>query len=174
MRKVKLVVLAITITLGTSILKAQDPIVTLEFSNAQTAIEVAQKYTKALQNGDLDTMEEQLADNAMVYGLGGGLDSLNVTQHKAYYSNSLANYTHAISNDLYLPVKVTDNWNEGEWILSWGTNTVTDKKTGAVIIIPYHTAGIVKNGKFVSVRYFYDMLNVLKSQGYSITPPPTQ
>lgn len=171
MKKVKVFKLMVVMTFASVICNAQEIGVTLDFDNAQTATEIAQKYAKALQAGDVGTMNSQFAPNAMIYGLGGGLDSLNVAQHKAYYENSVATYKHSIARDLYLPVKVTNNWNEGEWILSWGTNTVTDKKTGKSITIPYHTASLVTNGKIVSMRYFYDMLNVLKTQGFTITPP---
>ncbi|SDE78612.1 hypothetical protein SAMN05421636_107250 [Pricia antarctica] len=145
--------------------------VTLEFDNAASALELVQNYVKALQEGDVNTMNAQLADNAMVYGLGGGMDSLNVVEHKAYYLNSTSNYNHVITQDLYLPVKVTKNWNEGEWVLAWGTNTITNKKTGKTTTIPYHTANLIQNGKVIMIRYFYDVLNVLKTQGYPIPAP---
>lgn len=138
--------------------------VTLEFQNAATALEVVQKYTKALQAGDVATMNAQFASNAMIYGLGGGLDSLTVAQHKEYYTTSTNTYKHSLSQELYLPVKVTNNWNEGEWILTWGTNTLTNKATGKTIVVPYHTAGRVMNGKIVFLRYWYDMLNILETQ----------
>jgi len=40
---------------------AQEPVTTLEFKNAAKALEVVQKYTKALQTGDVATMNAQLA-----------------------------------------------------------------------------------------------------------------
>jgi len=163
--------LALVLMLTPIISNAQDPVVTLEFANAETAMEVVQKYTKALQAGDVATMTAQLAPNAMIYGLGGGLDSLTVAQHREYYTNSTNQFKHSLSGELYLPVKVTNNWNEGEWVLSWGTNTITHKATGKVIIVPYHTAGTVVNGKITFLRYWYDMLNVVRGQGYEIKPP---
>jgi ketosteroid isomerase-like protein len=150
---------------------AQEPATTLEFQNSAKALEVVQKYTKALQAGDVATMDAQLAPEAMVYGLGGGLDSLSKAQHKEYYTNSTNQYKHTLSGELYLPVKVTNNWNEGEWVLSWGTNTIQDKKTGKTIPVPYHTAGRVENGKIVFLRYWYDMLNILEAQDFEVRPP---
>jgi len=76
-----------------------------------------------------------------------------------------------VSRNLYLPIKVNNIENEGEWILFWGTNTVTDKKTGKVIPIPYHTTNKVKNGKIVKVYYYYDMLIIAQSQGFKIRIP---
>ncbi|OOG70577.1 nuclear transport factor 2 family protein [Algoriphagus sp. A40] len=160
---------AFLLMLTTLVSTAQD--VTLEFQNATTALEVVQKYTKALQAGDVATMNAQLAPDAMIYGLGGGMDSLTVAQHKEYFTSSTTNYKHSISQELYLPVKVTNNWNEGEWVLSWGTNTLTNKATGKTIVVPFHTAGRVVNGKIAYLRYWYDMLNILEAQGFTITPP---
>lgn len=171
MKTVKMTVLAATMALASFVCQAQEIAVTLEFDNATTANEMVQKYIKALQNGDVATMSAQLADNAMVYGLGGGLDSLTVSQHTEYFKNSMATYKHAITQDLYLPVKVENNWNEGEWVLAWGTNTVTNKETGENIFIPFHSVNLVQNGKIVMMRYFYDMLNIIENQGFTITPP---
>ncbi|MDI1324048.1 MAG: nuclear transport factor 2 family protein [Algoriphagus sp.] len=163
--------LAIVLLLTPMISKAQEMAVTMEFQNAAKAMEVVQKYTKALQAGDVATMNAQFAPGAMIYGLGGGLDSLTVAQHREYYTASTTNYKHSLSGELYLPVKVTNNWNEGEWILSWGTNTLTNKATGKTIAVPYHTASTVVNGKITFIRYWYDMLNILETQGFTITPP---
>jgi ketosteroid isomerase-like protein len=154
-------------------INAQDsePKVTLEFKNAETANQLVRNYTDALENGDVDKMNAQLHEKAMIYGLGGALDSLNVTQHKAYFTSSTSQYKHDISGDLYLPVKVEDYWNEGEWLLSWGTNAITNKKTGKVIIVPYHTVSLIEGGKIVFMRYFYDLLNIRENQGFTLTPP---
>jgi ketosteroid isomerase-like protein len=163
--------LALLMVLMPMISKAQEPVTTLEFPNSAKALEVVQKYTKALQAGDVATMNAQFAPNAMIYGLGGGLDSLTVAQHKDYYTNSTNLFKHTLSQELYLPVKVTDNWNEGEWVLSWGINTLQDKKTGKTIRVPYHTAGVIVNGKIARLHYWYDMSNVLRGQGFEIKAP---
>ena len=134
-------------------------------------MEVIQKYTKALQDGDVAAMNSLFAPDAMIYGLGGGLDSLTVTQHKEYYTTSIENYTHSLSQELHLPVKVTNNWNEGEWVLAWGVNTLTNKANGKTITVPYHTASRLENGKITFIRYWYDMLNIMTQQGFTISPP---
>ncbi len=174
MRTLKMTLLLGSILLLTPMLtSAQESEVgvTLEFDNATSANTLVQNYVKALQAGDVATMNAQLADNAMVYGLGGGLDSLNVAEHNEYFTKSNSTYNHVITQDLYLPVKVTNNWNEGEWVLAWGTNTITNKKTGKSTTIPYHTVNLVLNGKIIMTRYFYDMLNIIESQGYKFVPP---
>ncbi len=155
--------------LATLVSMAQE--VTLEFQNAAKAMEVVQTYTKALQAGDVATMNAQFAPGTMIYGLGGGLDSLTVAQHKEYYTTSTKTYKHSLSQELYLPVKVSNNWNEGEWVLAWGTNTLTDKASGKKIEVPYHTASRIENGKITFIRYWYDMLNILETQGFKVTPP---
>lgn len=172
MKTFKMTILLALIMLGSNFIYAQsDPEVTLEFNNAKIAETLVKNYTDALQNGDVDKMNAQLHEGAMVYGLGGGLDSLTVKQHKEYFTNSTNQYKHSISGDLYLPVKVENNWNEGEWLLSWGTNTITDKKSGKEMVVPYHTVSMIEGGKIIMIRYFYDMMNIMTSQGYSISPP---
>jgi len=150
---------------------AQEQEVTLEFENALSASEIAQNYVQNLKDGNLSDMDKLLHQDAMIYGLGGGLDSLNVAQHKEYYSTALAAYKYKVERDLYLPVKVTNNWNEGEWVLTWGTNYITDKQTGKLSTVPYHIAFLVAEGKITGIFYYYDSLNVIKSLGYSVTPP---
>jgi len=150
---------------------ADEILTTLEFDNSETALQLVQDYVQALQDGNVDGMNAQLNENAMVYGLGGALDSLNVEQHKVYFTESTSDFTHSLSQDLYLPVKVENNWNEGEWVLSWGVNTITNKETNSAFPVPYHTVSRVENGKIVEMRYFYDMLNVITNQGFTITPP---
>lgn len=163
--------LALLTMLMPMISNAQNPNVTLEYPNSAKALEVIQKYTKALQAGDVATMNAQFAPNAMIYGLGGGLDSLTVAQHKDFYTNSTNQYKQVLSQELYLPIKVTNQWNEGEWVLAWGINTATDKASGKTIVIPYHSASIVSNGKITMMRYWYDVLNVVREQGFEVKPP---
>ena len=159
------------IFLTTYISRAQEPTVTLEFDSAPIANDVVQKYVSAVKNGDLAGISGLLANDAMVYGLGGGLDSLNVAEHKTYWSKSFSNYNHSISKDLYLPVKVVNSWNEGEWLLTWGLNTITNKKTGKTSMVPYHIAFLIADGKIASISYYLDYVNLMSSQGFKITPP---
>ena len=166
-----IVALAFMMVLMPMISNAQNPNVTIEFPNSAKALEVIEKYTKALQAGDAAGMNAQLAPDAMIYGLGGGLDSLTVAQHKEFYTNSTNQYKQVLSQELYLPIKVSNQWNEGEWVLAWGINTATDKASGKTIVIPYHSASIVSNGKITMMRYWYDMLNVVTGQGFEIRPP---
>ena len=160
---------ALLLMLTPSISTAQKS--TMDFENAASITTLVSKYVTALQKGDVNTMNAELSKDAMTYGAGGGLDSLTVKQHKEYFMESTSKYNHAISRDIYLPVKVTDNWNEGEWVLVWGTNTVTNKKSGVIIPIPFHIAFLVADGKISKMYYFYDMLNIMSKEGWSITPP---
>ncbi|MEQ8715125.1 MAG: nuclear transport factor 2 family protein [Cyclobacteriaceae bacterium] len=143
----------------------------LEFDNADAALKVVQGYVTALKAGDVAAMNAALADGAMVYGLGNGMDSLTAAQHQQYFTGSFSTFEHSITGELYLPVKVTDSWNAGEWVLAWGTNTLTHKKTGNKSTVPYHSASLVKDGKIIGLYYYYDVLNILQTQGYTITAP---
>jgi hypothetical protein len=171
MKRLKITFLFVILMFGVTLSKAQEATVTLEFDNGKTATETLKKYVTALQNADVEGIAELMTKDAMVYGLGGGLDSLNATQHKAYWVNSLANYKHNISNDLYLPVKVENNWNEGEWLLTWGVNKLKNNKTGIITPVPYHIASMIVDGKITTMRYYLDYKSFLTKQGYTVIPP---
>tara|TARA_R110002051_G_scaffold91370_2_gene160688 strand:- start:6949 stop:7470 length:522 start_codon:yes stop_codon:yes gene_type:complete len=171
MRKLKTIFFIVTMVFAVSIGNAQDPKVSLDFNNGKRATEILKKYVTALQNADADGLADLMSKNAMVYGLGGGLDSLNTAEHKAYWVNSLATYKHNISKDLYLPVKVEDNWNEGEWLLTWGVNTLENTKTGKVTPVPYHIAAVVVDDKIAAMHYYLDYISLLTKQGYKVIPP---
>lgn len=145
--------------------------VTLEYDNAESSMQLVKDYSQALKEANPAKMTKILAKDAMVYGLGNGMDSLTVKEHKEYFTNSFSTYKHELSGELYLPVKVTENWNAGEWVLAWGTNTLTHKKTGKQSKVPYHSASLVENGKIINIYFYYDLLNILETQGYTITPP---
>ncbi len=146
--------------------------VTLEFESSAASLETVKNYTTALQEGDANKMNSQFAPNAMIYGLGDA-DSLNVTQHKTYMLESITNFNHSFSNQTFLPVKVNtaDSPVKGEWVLSWGVNTLTEKETDKKIQVPYHTSCLIENGKITEMYFYYNRLNIVKNLGYTITPP---
>lgn len=163
----------LTLVFSTVFVNAQtEPTVTLEFKNADAAQKLAQGYLQGWKDMDVSKLQKNLSEKAMIYGLGSGADSLTVAQHKEFLTENMKSYTYGISNELYLPVKVTNNWNEGEWVLCWGINTVTNKKTGKKSEVPYHIAVRTENGKDIDgVYYYYDSGNLLATQGWTITPP---
>ena len=145
---------------------------TLQFENAETSLELIKNYIAALEKGDVATMKKQLADNATIYGLGGGADSLSVQQHQEYFTNSTDVYTHTINNEVFLPVKNTDSEIvPGEWVLVWGWNVLKNKETGNEIVIPFHIANRIENGKIAMAAFYYDMANIMQKQGFTISPP---
>lgn len=172
MKTLKTVVLsAIILFFSVTVAQAQGE-VTLDFPNAEAALKLAQEYVQGWKDRDVSKLQKNLADKAMIYGLGAGNDSLTVEQHKDYLKESMDIYNYDVTSELYLPVKVTNNWNEGEWVLCWGLNTVTNKKTGKKSPVRYHTAILTENGKeIVGVYYYYDTGDVMRSQGFTITPP---
>ncbi|PRX56103.1 hypothetical protein [Flagellimonas meridianipacifica] len=162
---------AITLLFFSTTTQAQSE-VTLDFPNADAALKLAQQYVQGWKDMDVSKLQKNLADKAMIYGLGAGNDSLNVAQHKDFLKESMKTYTYELTSELYLPVKVTNNWNEGEWVLCWGLNTITHKETGKKSPVRYHTAILTENGKeIVGVYYYYDTGDVMRSQGFTITPP---
>lgn len=143
----------------------------LEFQNSETATRLVKNHIAALQNGDVDAMTSQLHEKVVIYGLGRDAEPLNITQHKDFFINSTKQYTHAIGGDLYVPLKIENSSNAGEWLLSWGNNTITDKETGKQIQIPFHMSARVDGDKIIWMRYFVDLLNIAEGQGFTLTPP---
>ena len=39
------------------------------------------------------------------------------------------------------------------------------------IVVPYNTFSRIEQGKIVYMHYFYDILNIAQSQGFTLTPP---
>lgn len=171
MKKFKTTMLAMFIFLLTPVIStAQEA--TLDFDNSAIAVNLAKNYVAALQKGDVDQMRAQFSPDALIYGLSGGLDSLDVKQHYEYYTNSTNRFSYSVANTVYLPVKVHDGEiPEGEWILSWGTTTITDKESGTKVSIPFQITSLVENGKIAVMNYYFDRLNVMENLGYTLTPP---
>lgn len=162
---------AITLFFSVTVAQAQDE-VTLDFPNAKGALQLAQQYVQGWKDMDVSKLEKNLSAKAMIYGLGAGNDSLTVAQHKDFLKESMKAYTYEVASELYLPVKVTNHWNEGEWVLCWGLNTVTNRKTGKKSPVRYHTAILTENGnKIVGIYYYYDTGDIMKSQGFTIKAP---
>lgn len=155
------------------IFNAQEVSATMDFENAETNVTVVSNYVNALQNEDVQTMLAQLADDAKIYGLTGGpSNEMNPTQLSEYYKESFATTKHTIDeNTAYAPIKVTGGINEGEWVMVWTTDTISNKKTGQEIVIPAQVTCILKNGKIAMIAHYYDQLNVMTSMGYTLQPP---
>ncbi len=171
MKKLKTTMLAMLILFLTPVIStAQET--SLEFENVAVAVKLAKDYVAALQKGDVDQMRAQFSPNALIFGLSGGLDSLDVKQHYEYYTNSTNRFNYSVANPVYLPVKVrSGEIPKGEWILSWGTTTISDKESGTKISIPFQITSLVENGKITRMMYFFDRLNVMENLGYTLTPP---
>ena len=152
---------------------AQEFSATMVFENAEANVAVVSNYVKAVQNGDLETMVAQLADDAKIYGLSGGpTNVMNPSQLSEYYKESFAATKHSIDpNTSYAPIKVTGGINEGEWVMVWTTDTISNKKTGQEIAIPAQVTCLVENDKITMMAHYYDQLNVMTSMGYTLQPP---
>ena len=153
--------------------KAQTgPAFVLDYPNADASLKMAQQYITGWKEMNLSKLQKNLSSDAVIYGLGRGNDSLTVAQHKDFLKERFETYTFEVSNELYLPVKVTNNRNEGEWVLCWGLNTATNKENGKVSPVRYHIAVLTENGKEIkAVYYFYDTGDFMESQGWTMTPP---
>ncbi|SIP99954.1 nuclear transport factor 2 family protein [Maribacter ulvicola] len=174
MRTIKMTMLFMLAVLLTPFINnAQEISATMDFENAEANVAVVSNYVNAVHNEDVETMVAQLADDAKIYGLSGGpTNVMNSSQLSEYYKDSFETATHSIdSNTSYAPIKVTGGINEGEWVMVWTTDTISNKKTGQEIAIPAQVTCVVKDGKITMMAHYYDQLNVMTSMGYTLQPP---
>ena len=174
MKTLKMITLfALTVLFTPFVTSAQEPIPILEFENAAANAQLVKNYTAALVKGDVTTMAAQFAEDAEIYGLSGApLNKMNRTQLSEYFKGNFAEATYVIDeNTAYLPLKVTDGNNKGEWVMVWTTVTVTIKESGKEIAIPAQLTCFIEKGKITRIMHYYDQLNVAQSQGYTLQPP---
>lgn len=174
MRTIKMIMLFTLAVLFTpQICTAQEISATMDFENAEANVTTVSNYVNAVQNGDVQTMVAQSADDAKIYGLSGSFaQEMNPAQLAEYYKESFETTKHSIDeNTSYAPIKVTGGINEGEWVMVWTTDTISNKKTGQKIMIPAQVTCFLQDGKITMMAHYYDQLNVMTSMGYTLQPP---
>ncbi len=76
-------------------------------------------------------------------------------------------------NQKWMPISKSDMLFEGEGMLFWGTS-ILNEKSGITISLPIHIVTIVKDGKIVSMHFYYDVFKILRESGYKVIPPTDQ
>ena len=106
----------------------------------------------------------------MFYNLG-SYDSLSVDQTISYWRKGREIATPVLADDgVWLPVSVPTGPRKGNWILHWGTNTLS-YPNGETISFPYHVALKFKDRKVSQTHFYYDNNRIIRALGYEIDPP---
>ena len=161
----------LTGALGTQPILAQvDGQVSVDFPAEDKLMEIARETVKAYEMGNWEALRRNATKDATFYNLG-SYDSLNLDQTIKYWTEGRKIATPLLSEDgVWLAVAVPQGPREGNWILHWGTNTLS-YPTGETITFPYHVAMKFRDESVSQIHFYYDNNRIIRALGYEIQPP---
>jgi len=134
-------------------------------------VALVQKYVKAVENLDYNTMDSLLADNYKGYGPSYG-DSIGKKQAVANWKYNVKNLYKSIHYNRSRTISVTlkTGNNRGDWVSNWGELHIV-YKNGKAVTLWANTVYKVEKGKIVKSITFYNEADALKQLGYVIVNP---
>lgn len=145
----------------------------LDFPKKEKAVEVAKATVEAYESGNWDLLRKNIAQDARIYNLG-SFDSLGLEQTINYWKKGREQATPVLGDDgAWLGISVPNGPREGNWVLHWGTNTLS-YPNGETIHFPYHVALRFDGEKVDRVHFYYDNNKIIRAMGYEIQPPLTE
>ncbi len=139
---------------------------TSEGGNSDNNIAIVEKYIKAVENLDYNTMILLLDDGYQ--GLGPSYnDSINKQEAIESWKYNVENLYEKIkyTREQHATTLIKNGPNKGEWVSSWAELTIT-YKTGETAIIWANTAYKVNKGRIVKSFTFYNEADALRQLGY--------
>ncbi|RLD31001.1 MAG: hypothetical protein DRI73_09525 [Bacteroidetes bacterium] len=139
--------------------------------NSEKNILLVEKYIRAVENLDYNTMTSLLDDNYQ--GLGPSYtDSINKEQAVAGWKDNVENLYESIkyTREQHGTVLIKEGYNKGEWVSSWAELNIT-YKNGEKVVIWANTAYKVEKGKIVKSFTFYNEADALRQLGYVFINP---
>ncbi len=135
---------------------------TLEKSN----IAVIEKYIKAVEEKDTQTMSDLLADNYIGYGPS-FTDSINKTQAIANWKDVAENLYDKIeyTRTVNIAATVTDGPHPGDFVSDWASLKITYKDGRGPVYLNMNAIYRIENGKITLSRTFYNEADVLRQLG---------
>ncbi|WP_324721475.1 hypothetical protein [Salinimicrobium sp. HB62] len=144
--------------------------VSLDFPEEDKIMQIARETVKAYETGNWELLKKNSTDDAKFFNLG-SYDSLSVGQTVQYWKKGREIATPVLSEDgVWLAVTVPEGPREGNWILHWGTNTLS-YPTGETISFPYHVALKFHENKVRQYHFYYDNNRIIRALGYEVQPP---
>lgn len=142
----------------------------LEFPMQDQLMKTAQETVKAYETGNWEALRKNSIGDATFYNLG-SYDSLTLDQTIKYWSKGREFATPVLAEDgVWLGVSVPEGPRKGNWILHWGTNTLS-YPNGETISFPYHVALQFEEDKVSRAHFYYDNNRIIRALGYEIEPP---
>lgn len=146
-----------------------DPAV-LEYPGADKNMNTVKKAMEAYETGNWELLRKSVTDDARFYNLG-SFDSLTLDQTIEYWKKGRETATPALAeNQIWLPVSVSEGPRQGNWVLHWGSNTLS-YPDGETISFPYHIATKMEGDKISRIYFYYDNNRIIRAMGYAIDPP---
>jgi hypothetical protein len=134
-------------------------------------IAVIEKYIRAVENLDYQTMADLLDDD--YYGYGPSYNdsiakdqALKSWKHNAESLYKSIRYTKSRN----VAVSIPSGPNKGDWVSNWGELNI-EYKNGKKVTIWANTIYKIDNGKIVKSYTFYNEADVLKQLGYVFINP---
>lgn len=142
----------------------------LEYPEADKNMNTVKKAMEAYETGNWELLRNSVTEDVRFYNLG-SFDSLNLNQTIEYWKKGRETATPALAeNQIWLPVSVKEGPRQGQWVLHWGSNTLS-YPNGESISFPYHIATKMDGDKISRIYFYYDNNRIIRAMGYAIDPP---
>jgi limonene-1,2-epoxide hydrolase len=134
---------------------------------AKENIAVIEKYIKAVQDKDAQTMSDLLADNYIGYGPSFS-DSTNKVQAIANWKDVAENLYDKIeyTRTVNIAATVKDGPHPGNFVSDWASLKITYKDGQGPIFLNVNAIYRIENGRITLSRTFYNEADALRQLGY--------
>lgn len=135
-------------------------------------IAVIEKYIKAVETKDTQTMSDLLAENYVGYGPSFS-DSTNKVQAIENWKDVAENLYDKIeyTRTVNIAATVKDGPHPGNFVSDWASLKITYKDGRGPVRLNMNAIYRVEDGKITLSRTFYNEADVLRQLGYDYCPP---
>jgi len=140
-------------------------------NNTEKNIALVEKYVKAVENMDYNTMEALLDDDYYGYGPSyndsiGKKDAVNAWKYNIENIYKSIKYNKSKN----VAVTITEGSNKGEWVSNWGELHIV-YRSGEEVNLWANTIYQIANGKIIKSVTFYNEADALRQLGYIFVKP---
>jgi ketosteroid isomerase-like protein len=130
-------------------------------------IAVIDKYIKAVEAKDVQTMSDLLADNYIGYGPSFS-DSTSKAQAIANWKDVAENLYDKIeyTRTVNIAAQITDGPHPGNYVSDWASLKIKYKDGRGPVFLNMNAVYRIENGKITLSRTFYNEADVLRQLGY--------
>jgi len=134
-------------------------------------IAVIEKYIKAVESKDTQTMSDLLSDDYIGYGPSVS-DTTNKEQAIASWKDVAENLYEKIEykRTVNIAAKIVDGPHPGNYVSDWALLKITYKDGRGPVNLAMNAVYRVENGKITLSRSFYNEADVLRQLGYDYYP----